>query len=251
MNQDTAGRNIAGTDRPAAVSRAAPRRRDDADADTGNEVRSASGHGAPGAGALLDPLRLNDAVRCLWSRLAADPAPLVDTWLELAQSWTALWSYGAARIAGADADPVARADGNDRRFRDDAWDDVPWFDLVKQAYLVNARACTALPARVAGLDESVRNRLEFAARQVTDALAPTNFFATNPVAIRTAFESNGTSAIDGVKHYLRDFDPETGGLNVRMCPPDAFHGGRDRRRDPGQGGLPERPHPARPVRAGH
>ena len=220
MNQDTAGRDIARTGRSADISRAEPRRRDDADA--GNGARSASGHGACGADALLDPLRLNDAVPDLWSRLAADPAPLVDTWLELAHSWSALWSYGAARLAGADADPVARADGNDRRFRDDAWDDVPWFDLVKQAYLVNARACTALPARVAGLDESVRNRLEFAARQVTDALAPTNFFATNPVAIRTAFESNGKSAVDGVKHYLRDLDPETGGLNVRMCPPDAF-----------------------------
>ena len=189
---------------------------------TGDESPPTSGNGAPGADALLDPLRLNDAVRRLWSRLAADPSPLVDTWLELAQSWGALWSYGTARIAGADADPVTQADDNDRRFRDDAWDDVLWFDLMKQAYLVNARACTALPARIEDLDESVRNRLEFAARQVTDALAPTNFFTTNPVAIRTAFESNGKSAIDGVTQYLRDFDPETGALNVRMCPPNAF-----------------------------
>ena len=221
MNQDIAGRDTVTTSRSPDVSRAAPRRRDGAD--TGTESPPASGSGAPGAHALLlDPLRLNDAVRHLWSRFAADPAPLVDTWLELAQSWGALWSYGAARIAGADADPVARADANDRRFRDDAWDDVLWFDLMKQAYLANARACTALPARIEGLDESVRNRLEFAARQVTDALAPTNFFTTNPAAIRTAFESNGKSAIDGVTQFLRDFDPETGGLNVRMCPPNAF-----------------------------
>ena len=215
MNQDTAGMG-----RAANVSGAASWRRDDAD--TGNEVPPASDDGAHGADALLDPLRLNDAVGHLWSRLAADPAPLVDTWLELAQSWSALWSYGATRLAGAHADPVARVDGNDRRFRDDAWDDLPWFDLLKQAYLVNARACTALPARVAGLDESVRDRLEFATRQVTDALAPTNFFATNPAAIRTAFESNGTSVVDGVAHYLRDLDPDTGRLNMRMCPPDAF-----------------------------
>ena len=223
MNQDTAGMG-----RSADVSRAASRQR--GAADTGTEAPPASGNGALGADALgadalIDPLRLNDALRHLGSRLAADPAPLVDTWLELAQSWSALWSYGAARIAGADAGPVARVDGNDRRFRDDAWEDIPWFDLMKQAYLLNARACTALPARVAGLDESVRNRLEFAARQVTDALAPTNFFTTNPVAIRTAFESNGKSAVDGMKQFLRDFDPETGGLNVRMCPPDAFRVG--------------------------
>ena len=215
MNQDTAG--MGGS---ADVSRAARPRR--AAAQTGNEAPPASGNGALGADALLDPLRLDDAARDLWLRLAADPTPLVGTWMELAQSWSALWSYGAARIAGADADPVAREDANDRRFRDEAWDDVPWFDLMKQAYLVNARACTALPARVAGLDESARKRLEFAARQVTDALAPTNFFATSPVAIRTAFESNGTSVVNGVAHYLRDLDPETGELNVRMCLPNAF-----------------------------
>ena len=215
MNQDSAG-----MDRSPDVPRAAPRQWDGAD--TGNESPPASGNGSLGADVLLDPLRLNDAVRHLWSRLAADPAPLVGTWLELAQSWSALWSYGSARMAGVDAEPVARPDENDRRFRDSAWNDVPWLDVLKQTYLVNARACTALPARVAGLDESVRNRLEFAARQVTDALAPTNFFTTNPVAIRTAFESNGKSAVNGAKQYLRDLDPKTGRLNVRMCPPDAF-----------------------------
>ena len=227
MNQDTAGMS-----RAAAVSRAASWRRDDAG--TGNEAEPASGNDVSGVDALLDPLRLNDAVGHLWSRLAADPAPLVDTWLELAQSWSALWSYGASRLAGADADPVARVDGNDRRFRDDAWDDLPWFDLLKQAYLVNARACTALPARVAGLDESVRDRLEFATRQVTDALAPTNFFATNPAAIRTAFESNGTSVVNGLTHYLRDLDLETGRLNVRMCPPNAFKVGETVAVSPGK-----------------
>ena len=80
MNQDSAG-----MDRSPDVPRAAPRRWDGAD--TGNESPPASGNGALGADALLDPLRLNDAVRHLWSRLAADPAPLVGTWLELSQSW--------------------------------------------------------------------------------------------------------------------------------------------------------------------
>ena len=215
MDQNSTGRNDS-TDVPPA----APRRRDGTDA--GNDSRPESGNGSFGADALLDPLGLNDASRRLWSCLAADPSPLVGTWAELAHSWCALWSYGAARMSGVEWEPVARPDPDDRRFRDNAWDEVPWLDVLKQLYLVNARACAALPARVAGLDESSRSRLEFAARQATDALAPTNFFPTNPHAVRTAFESGGRSAVDGVTNFFRDLDPETGRLNVRMCAPDAF-----------------------------
>ena len=224
------------TDRMSNEPRPASRRRDDSKADAAPDggSRPAPDAGASGADALLDPLRLRDAAHRLGSRLADDPSPLVDTWLELAQSWSALWTYGAARMTGAEVEPVARPDADDRRFRDPAWDEVPWLDVLKQAYLVNARAGTALPGRVAGLDESARNRLEFAARQAADALAPTNFFPTNPEAVRTAFESGGASAVTGMLRFLRDLDPETGRLDLRMCPPDAFRVGETLAVTPGK-----------------
>ena len=187
-----------------------------------------------GVGALSDPLRLNDAMWRFGSRLAADPSPLVGAWFDLARSWSKLWTVGAACMLGAAAEPVARPDRTDRRFRDSAWDDVPWLDVVKQAYLVNARACASLPARVPDLDERSRRRLEFAARQITDALAPTNFWPTNPEAIRAAAESGGASVIDGARHFFRDFDPETGRLDVRMCAPDAFVVGESLATTPGK-----------------
>ena len=215
MNHDSAGMG-----HPPGSSRAAPQRCDGTEA--GNASRPASRNGTLAADALPDPLRLNEATRQLWSRLALDPSPLVGTWAELAESWSALWRYGSARMAGVEAEPVARPAHDDRRFRGRDWDEVPWLDVLKQFYLVNARACTALPARVAGLDESSARRLEFAARQVTNALAPTNFFPTNPDAVRTAFESSGESMVSGLRHFLHDLDPQTGRLNVRMCPPDAF-----------------------------
>ena len=215
MYQDSADMDLSPTE-PRTRSRSPERT--DAEA----ESRLVPGREPFGADALLDPLRLNDAMRRLWSGLAADPTPLATTWVDLAQSWTKLWAYGAARMAGAGAEPVARPDKDDRRFRDHAWDVIPWFDVLKQAYLVNARACTSLPGAVAGLDESSRRRLEFAARQVTDGLSPTNFFPTNPEAIRTAIESGGASAVNGVRQFLRDLDAETGRLDVRMCASDAF-----------------------------
>ena len=187
-----------------------------------------------GAGALSDPLRLNDAMWRFGSRLAADPSPLVGAWFDLARSWSKLWTYGAARMLGVEAEPVARPDRTDHRFRDSAWDDVPWLDVVKQGYLVNARACASLPARVPDLDGRSRRRLEFAARQITDALAPTNFCPSNPEAIRAAAESGGASVVDGARNFFRDFDPETGRLDVRMCAPDTFVVGESLATTPGK-----------------
>ena len=227
MNQDSAATGLSPDEQ-----RATSRPPDGTDAET--ESPSTPNTGPLGSDALLDPLRLNDAMRQLWSGLAADPSPLAATWLDLAQSWVRLWTYGAARMAGADAEPVARPDEDDRRFRDHAWDDAPWLDVLKQAYLANARACAALPDAVAGLDESSRRRLGFAVRQMTDALAPTNFFPTNPEAIRAAFESGGMSAVKGMRQFVRDLDPETGRLDIRMCPPDAFTVGETIAATPGK-----------------
>ena len=227
MNQDSAATGPS-PDEPRTTSRPP----DGTGAET--EFRSMPNPGPLGPNALLDPLRLNDAMRRLWSGLAADPSPLAATWLDLAQSWARLWTYGAARMVGADAEPVARPDDDDRRFRDHAWDDAPWLDVLKQAYLANARACAALPDEVAGLDESSRRRLGFAVRQVTDALAPTNFFPTNPEAIRAAFESAGANAVKGMRQFVRDLDPETGRLDVRMCAPDAFTVGETIAATPGK-----------------
>ena len=232
MNHDSVAMGLSPGESPA-TSRRSPGAGDDR-AGAGNGSRPPPGLGSSGAGALLDPLRLDDALRQLGARLAADPSPLADTWLDLAESWAKLWAYGAARMTGAEAEPVACPDEDDRRFRDPAWDDHPWFDLLKQAYLVNARACTSLPAGVAGLDASSRDRLEFAARQVADALAPTNFLPTNPEALRTAVESGGASVLDGMRQLLRDFDPETGRLDVRMCAPDAFVVGKTIAATPGK-----------------
>ena len=226
MNHDSAGMNPS-LDEPRASSQ----RPTGAGAGPGSRP---PGGGAFGAGVSFDPLRLDDAMQRFGARLAADPSPLADTWLDLAESWAKLWAYGAARMAGAEAEPVARPDEDDRRFRDPAWDDHPWFDLLKQAYLVNARACTSLPAGVAGLDASSRERLEFAARQVADALAPTNFLPTNPQALRTAVESGGASVLDGMRQLLQDFDPKTGRLDVRMCAPDAFVVGKTIAATPGK-----------------
>ncbi len=222
----------------------APRRRNGSDATAGEGTVAGSGEtaagGCPDLGVgpvgvvrLIDPLHLGAATGRFWSRLAAEPSHLIGAQIDLASAWGALWTYGASCLLGIGAEPVAQPDEDDRRFLDRAWNDLLGFDLLKQAYLVNARACASLPAD-AGLDARDRSKIEFAARQVIDALAPTNFFPTNPEALRTAFESGGASIVNGVAHFLRDIDPETGRLDVRMCAPGSFVVGESVAATPGK-----------------
>ena len=100
MNHDSTG-TIPSPDEPRAASRrstGAGAGTGSTGPGTGNGSRPPPGFGLPGAGALLDPLRLDDAMRQLGARLAADPSPLAGAWIELAQSWGELWVYGAARL---------------------------------------------------------------------------------------------------------------------------------------------------------
>ncbi len=184
--------------------------------------------------ALPDPLCIHDAWRKSLVGLCERPGYLFDVQREFLESWGALSNSFARRMTGFEAAPAASPKADDRRFVDPMWQESLWFDFLKQAYLVNARACTSFVAGAPGLDERSRLRLDFFLRQTLDALAPTNFLATNPKALRTAFESGGASVLAGMRNALRDLDPISGRLENPMCAPDAFEVGRSIAATPGK-----------------
>ena len=49
-------------------------------------------------------------------------------------------------------------------------------------------------------DDKAKNRLRFLARQYLDAVAPSNFAATNPEFIKLAVETKGQSITDGINN---------------------------------------------------
>lgn len=205
---------------------------------TGAAVGEGSGDHAPpslkGSVALCDPLCLQDALRELGVGLLASPRYLFDAQREYAASWGALMNSLTCRMLGIEAEPAALPEADDRRFADAMWDESLWFDFLKQAHLINARSWTSFVESAPGLDERSRRRLDFFLRQMIDALAPTNFFATNPKALGTAVESGGASVLAGIRNALRDFDPTTGRLKNPMCSPDAFEVGKSVAATPGK-----------------
>jgi Poly-beta-hydroxybutyrate polymerase (PhaC) N-terminus len=91
----------------------------------------------------------------------------------------------------------------DRRFASEDWQKSPFHDFLKQSYLINARYVNRLIDRAAG-DERTRRRLSFFARQVLDALSPSNYLAGNPQSLRLAMETGGESLATGIRNLIDD-----------------------------------------------
>jgi polyhydroxyalkanoate synthase subunit PhaC len=156
-----------------------------------------------------DPMGAADPVSFLRSLAATGPALLRNPAgvgaanARLAVGWAAAAAATIARTLGLDASgPLSPAVG-DKRFRDAAYDNNPWYFWLEQQYLLVGQLVSELldAARLKGTTE-VKARL--AAQIMIDALAPTNTLAGNPAALRKAFDTGGKSLVRGVQNLVHD-----------------------------------------------
>ena len=180
-------------------------------------ARFLSGQGGASGGSNADPLNLAGAFGAMARSLADDPSPLVDAQMKWWDGYLRLWQQSARRLQGEDpAEPVAEPAPDDRRFRDPAWTESWFFDHLKQSYLLTAACVQSAVADVQGLEERDAAKLAFYSRQFVDALAPTNFLATNPAALREAAESKGESLLRGLRNVLDDLKRNEGRFAPKM-----------------------------------
>ena len=137
----------------------------------------------------------------------------------------ALW--GGLLGGGSDTAKDAASAG-DHRFDAPEWSELPFFRYLRQAYLLNARFFHEL-GELAELDGHAKRRLQFVLRQFADAIAPTNFAATNPEVIKLASESRGESLTQGMKLLAADLARG----HISMTDERAFEVGRNLALTPG------------------
>ena len=106
-----------------------------------------------------------------------------------------------ARIAAGRSD-LAPAKG-DRRFKDEAWQGNPAFKRLGQSYLATGQYVDGLLSD-AELEWADEQRLRFAAENVLDALAPTNFPLTNPAVLKASIDSGGQNFVRGTRKFVED-----------------------------------------------
>ncbi|MCE1180884.1 MAG: class I poly(R)-hydroxyalkanoic acid synthase [Rhodocyclales bacterium] len=136
----------------------------------------------------------------------ADPQAVTAVQKQFMDQQMALWQSVLAKHQGKDESYKVQAEPGDRRFSAPAWRDNPLHDYLHQAYLLNTRYLNELVELMPTPDAKAKDRLRFVARQVSDAMAPSNFAATNPEFIQLALETKGQSITDGINNLIKDFE---------------------------------------------
>jgi polyhydroxyalkanoate synthase len=179
-----------------------------------------------------DPAAFAPVLARLGAGLARHPGPAVREVVRLTGDLVLATADVAARAVGlADVPTSPTPAPGDRRFSDPAWDEHPWFLAQRQAYLAWSRHLRRL-AGAGGLDDADAAKADFALGMVADALAPTNFLGTNPVALRKAVATGGSSVVEGLANFLEDVAEN--GARPRQVDASALRVGEELACTPGQ-----------------
>ncbi len=173
-------------------------------------------------------LKANEMVQSLSAGVLHDAEQFKQLNLRYAEMWGRLWSNVVKRAAGQEVEPVVVPEKGDRRFQATEWKEIPYFDFLRQSYLLNARWLAEL-ADAAKLEPHRKQKLKFFTRQIVDAMCPANFPATNPEALKLAIETKGQSLAQGYKNLVNDLEKG----RISMVDESVFAVGENLARTPG------------------
>jgi polyhydroxyalkanoate synthase subunit PhaC len=137
---------------------------------------------------------------------AFDPLEMLESAADLANPVTAArqmpWLAGELMKLATGQSGISFAEG-DRRFADVTWQDNFFFRQLGRSYRLFEEWTDRMVDAVDGpWDRQARTR--YLANVVTAMASPTNFFFTNPAALKRAFETGGMSALRGGRNMARD-----------------------------------------------
>lgn len=180
---------------------------------------------------------LTDMVRTL-SKLSeywlSDPARALEAQTRLFSSFLSIWTNSIRKMAGETVEPVASPEPKDKRFRDEDWSKNPFFDFLKQAYLVTGKWAADLVEKTEGLDDHTRHKAAFYVRQLVHAASPANFVLTNPELFKETVASSGTNLVNGMRMLVEDIVAGKGDLRLRQADHSHFRLGETVATTPGK-----------------
>jgi polyhydroxyalkanoate synthase len=187
-----------------------------------------------GATAPSDELGIAKAFMDMMSKMLANPYKLAQTQMNLVWDYFSLWQHSTLRFMGVDTLPIAQPAKDDKRFKDEQWEEHFLFDFIKQSYLITARHIHDTVRDVEGMDDITEKKVNFFTHQFIDALSPSNFALTNPEVFRETVRSHGQNLLKGFNNLLRDIDEGDGQLRIKMTDTSAFELGKNVATTPGK-----------------
>jgi polyhydroxyalkanoate synthase subunit PhaC len=180
---------------------------------------------------VTDVVKTLGQVADYWLR---DPQRALQLQTSLGKAYLDLWGNAVKRMAGEAVEPVVAPDPRDKRFADAEWSSNQLFDFLKQTYLLTVEWAQRLVHDAKGLDPHTLQKAEFYVRQIANALAPSNFFLTNPEVLRETVSSNAENLVRGMHMLAEDIQAGGGELRIRQSDAKTFAVGRNLALTPGK-----------------
>ncbi|MDQ3942969.1 MAG: class I poly(R)-hydroxyalkanoic acid synthase, partial [Actinomycetota bacterium] len=155
-------------------------------------------------------LEIARSLQTLWAREMSDPVRATQRATEynrrLFETTMEIWGDAAARFWGLPGQEKEEEEGKkpDKRFTDPEWENNPYYQTLKESYLLASEYLLAEADETDGHDPEEQRRLRFHLKQFVDAMAPVNFLLSNPAALRRITETGGTSLAEGARNLLAD-----------------------------------------------
>jgi polyhydroxyalkanoate synthase subunit PhaC len=154
-----------------------------------------------------DPLGVLKAWMDVGSQMMKDPQRLVaaqQTWW--ASQMQLLQGLGGMAATGEGMPVVAPLPKGDKRFSAKEWTEQRMFDFIRQSYLLTVSVVQQVVQETEGVDGHTREKAGFFAKQMLDAMSPSNFLMTNPLALKATVEEKGENLLRGLENLLGDLD---------------------------------------------
>jgi polyhydroxyalkanoate synthase len=174
------------------------------------------------------------AAQSYWNEAIQNPAKLIEHQVSFWSKSVSHFVEAQKALAKGKLEAPVDNSAKDRRFANPLWETHPYFNFVKQQYLINAETLSQAVEDVSDLDPREKQRLGYFSRQIIDMMSPTNFLATNPDALERAVETEGESLIKGLENLIADLEANNGELIVRLADEKAFELGQNIATSPGK-----------------
>lgn len=133
-----------------------------------------------------------------------DPGAVLKNQLSFMEQQMNLWQNTAKAMMGDGVDSVIDEGKGDSRFKDREWDYNPFFNYIKQAYLLNAELLQKTVASLEFSNRKISQQAQFYTRQYINLMSPSNYVMTNPEVCREILETKGDSLAKGMDNFIQD-----------------------------------------------
>ncbi|WP_373236492.1 PHA/PHB synthase family protein [Cohaesibacter celericrescens] len=157
----------------------------------------------------------------------SDPQRALDAQSRLWGRYIDLWGQSVRKMAGAHENDIEPPSQTDKRFKDPEWETNPFFDFVKQLYLITSNWAHDMVDEADEVDEHTRHKAQFYLDQIVNAISPSNYVITNPELLRETMQNDGENLIKGMRMLAEDIQAGGGDLVIRQSDNSVFELGKN------------------------